>query len=897
MGGFVSGGARSSANTFLLDGVDNTNNDSPGQMMVSTNVDAIEEFKVQTANYSAEFGRGGGAVVNAAIKSGTNKLSGSAFFFIRDKSLDARDYFEDRGAPKNPFQFQQFGGTFGGPLRKDRTFFFLDYERTSTRSSIPAISSVPTARMRAGDFSEEGNPVVFDPASGEPFPGNVIPAGRISPLAASYLALFPEPNLPGLRNNYLSNPAQSGYTDQGDLRIDHQFSQNDRLFLRLSASEYRRSIAGPLPGLANGGDYGAGDSTWKTRGGVLSYTRIFSGTTVNELRVGFNRLTSDVGVARGGPYQPPESLRMPGAPHDPRTDGISNFLLAGYTALGEPQYNPTYTLSQELQFGDSLTLIRGRHTLKLGVQARLSAFDLLQTQDPRGTFSFSGEFTQNHDGEQGTGEPTGDAAADALLGLASQIAVQTIPDVKNRTPVIGVFVQDDFKVTSALTLNLGLRYDYTGATIEANDRQSNFDFATGQLRSANQGGSSRGLVQVDKLNLAPRVGFALALTRDGKTALRGGYGIFYNSQEPRTSYQLGFNPPFYLWVSRYSDFGVTPAGLVDDGFPSIKPEDAQYPGLVTLDERVHTPYYQQWNINFERQLPFEAMIEVGYFGSKGSRLTTLRNLNQPPPAPGDVQGRRPYPAYGDFSSVVNSGRSNYHSLQVKLSKRATAGLWFLSAFTYGKATNDQPEVGLAAPFPQDSHNIAAEEGRADFDQRYRWVTSLAWDLPFGRGRSLLNQAGVVDALFGGWQLGGIFTLASGFPFSPTISEDVANVGGWATNRPDQLRDGNLPRGERSVDRWFDVSAYATPAPYSFGNAPRNSIEGPGLQLLDLYLKKTFRIRDRHRLELRIEAFNALNHPNFGQPNPAVDAGEGSAGVITHLATPMRQIQFGARFSF
>jgi hypothetical protein len=898
---FVANGTRGTMNNFMLDGIDNNSNDNAGAIL-RTNIDAIEEFKVQTSTYSAEFGRSGGAVINASIKSGTNEWSGTGVYMRRDESFDARGYFEDPTQPKAPFSFNQFSGTLGGPIVKDRTFVFADYQgtRTSTACSAGAsatctsgIYSVPTAAQRRGDFSEEGNLVIFDPLTHEPFPGNVIPADRISPLGQNFVNLYPAPNQPGLKNNYLAAPKIDDRIDQADLRLDHSFSGNDRIFARGSWSDRDLFTPPPFPEPANGGDYGTGHIYEKTLGAALGYTHVFSSRTVNELRVGLNRAKIQVGISPGGMVLPPPDLQVPGVPEDSRTDGLAYFSPNGYSALGVSPYIPTYITSKELQLSDALTLIRGAHAIKVGFQFRRSYFDLFQIPYPRGSLAFSSEFTQSLDDPEGTG----DGLADALLGLVSQADISNITDVKNRTNVFGAFLADDFKVNSKLTLNLGLRYDYTGPTVSADDRQSNFDYTTGQILVANQNGNSRGLIDVDKFDFAPRVGFAWSPRGDNKTAIRAGYGIFYSPQEIRTAFQLAYNLPFFYGISQTSNYGVTPALLLDEGFPPLDPAAAAFPQVTSVDRRFHSPYYQQWNVGVQHEFPGGILMEVAYVGSKGRRLQVMRDRNQPLPGPGDVQERRPYPQYGSFASIENAGTSSFNSFQLKASKRLSQGLWFLSSFTYAKAYNDQPEICCAEVWPANTYDIGAEWGRADFDQRYRWITSFGYDLPFGKGRRFLNREGALDTIFGGWEFGGIFTLASGFPFSPHMGVDPSNTGTFGMLRPDQVRDGNLPKDQRTPEHWFDVSAYRIPDEFTFGNAGRNSLEGPGMQNLDLYLRKTFTISGKHRLELRVDMFNAFNHPNFGLPYPYIDSGEGSAGVITSTAIAMREIQFGVRYSF
>ena len=536
---FVVNGTRGGQNNYLLDGIDNNSNDG-GEAVLYTNVDAIEEFKVQTSNYSAEFGRSGGAVINASLKSGANTVSGSAFYFLRDESFDARGYFEDPNAAKAPFHFQQFGGTVGGPIRKDKTFFFVDYQGTRRRSADTGIFSVPTAAQRHGDFSGDGNSIIYDPLTGEPFPDNVIPAYRFDSLAENFVNLYPNPE-PGRAQEQLSGEPQVDEHHQPGRPAPRSPVLPRQPRLRAPLADE----GGPLPATASSwarerrrlrnGDVGFQDLGC---GGGL-YARLLPHHGQRAARR-FNRVKGSDGITVGGQQAPPPELTVPGVANDPAVAGITVFDPAGYSHVGDPEFIPTYTLSQELQLSDTLSLVRGRHGMKTGFQLRRSYFDLFQIPQPRGKFSFSGEFTQDPDHNDGTGDPL----ADALLGSSSQIDISNITQTKNRTPVVGAFFQDDFKVTPSLTLNLGLRWDYTGPTVEADDRQSNFDYATGQVLVANQDGNSRGLIDVDKFDFAPRLGFAWSPFKDGKTAFRGGYGISTGRRKCARASSLATACPF-----------------------------------------------------------------------------------------------------------------------------------------------------------------------------------------------------------------------------------------------------------------------------------------------------------------------------------------------------------------
>ncbi len=877
----ITNGMRASATNFMLDGVDNNNNDSPGHPIVQPNIDAIAEFKVQTSNYSAEFGRSGGAVINMTIKAGGNDTKGTAFLFGHNGALDSRDYFADPNEPKPPFSYYQYGGTAGGSISRDRAFYFADFQGTNQTTSNTLTLSVPTNRMRNGDFSEEGNPTLIDPQTGQPFPGNVIPQDRMSPLARNFINLYPSPNRDGLRNNYVVAPTVTLNTYQGDLRLDDNVTASDQVFGRASYIGQSRVIPAPLPGIAGGGDYGTGDTSRTTWGAALGYSKTLTSRSFNEFRGGFNRLSTSVGVPIGGTYVPPADLQVPGVPLDPRVNGLTVFAPDSYSFIGDPEYNPTYTTSQELQFSDALTFLFGNHNVRAGAMARQSKFDLFQIPQPRGAFRFSGEFT-------------GDAMGDALLGLASQTDIQNITDVKNTTWYYAVFVQDDWRVTNNLTFNVGLRWEYTSATQEAQNRQSNFDYATGQILVAGVNGNSPGLINVDENNFAPRFGFAWTPDNSNTWVVRGGWGMFYNNEEPRTSFQLGFNPPFFYSVSRFSDFGVTPAANVDDGFPSVSPADAEFPGLISVDQSFHSPYYEQWNLAVQKTFPCDLSVEVAYVGTRGLHLQVLRDQNQPAPGPGDVQGRRPYPEYGNFASIENAGSSQYSGFQLKVSKRLGQGLWFLVSYNYGHAKSDQGEIGLASPWPQNSLNVASDYGRSDGDQVHRVVGSFSYNLPFGQGKAYVNTTGILDTLFGGWQFGGILTYGSGFPFTPLISGgDPSNTGTFGSLRPNLVGDPHV--NNRGPNRWFNTAAYEVPDAYTFGNAPRNSITGPDFLDIDLYLSKQFPLGRDMSLEFRIETFNVANRANFAQPDPYIDSDSG--GTITGLAGPMRTIQWGLRLYF
>ena len=880
---FVANGTRGTLNNFLLDGIDNNSNDNGG-VVLRTNVDAIQEFKLQTNSYSAEFGRSGGAVVNAIIKSGTNRYHGNVFEFFRNSALDARDYFELPGDTKASYKQNQFGGTLGGPIIKDKLFWFGDYQGTRIRNPLNWNSLVPTAAERAGDFSAPGEPVITDPATGLPFAGNIIPSDRIDPVSQAYMNLYPDANQ---GDRYIVFPIEKDTINQGDGRVDYNRSEHDQFFLRYSMSRRTDIRPAPLPGLANGGDSSTGVGHEDTYGASLGFTHIFTPSIVNEARIGFNHVHIRRGIPVDGTMLPSGDLRVPGVPDDDRVNGLTLFApTGGYRRVGDPRYAPTILTSQERQITDVLTLVHNRHTIKVGGELRWSQFNISQEAAPRGQFGFNGRYS-------------GSPLSDMLLGMPNRANISTVIGLYNRQHVPSLFVQDDWKVTPRLTLNLGLRYDYFSPIVEANNRQSNFDYATGTLIAAGTNGASDALVTADKANFSPRIGFAWTPTASATTVVRGAYGFFYSGQEIRTAapLQLAYNLPFFyepLFIN-----GDTPAFTVSQGFPSLDPSQAVDPGVTSVDAHLHTPYYQSWNLAVQHSLPAAISLEVAYAGSKGTHLQGVTDPNQVrTPGPGDVQPRRPYSEFGGFTAIRNIANSNYHSLQVKAEKHASHGLYLLSSFTYSKAINDLPEICCAAPFAQNSYDLAAERAVADFNQKLRWVLSFDYEIPFGGTHGALSSR-VADAFLGGWHIGGIYTLASGFPFSPYQNNDPSNTGTQGIPRPDQVRNGNLPSSQRTPARWFDIDAFSVlpEDAFRFGNAARNSLIGPGQNAFDWELRKEFRVTESQRIEFRTEFFNAFNHPNFAQPDNFIDDGPGSAGVITSLAIPQRQVQFGLKYKF
>lgn len=927
-GDFSVNGTRGDQNNFILDGVDNNSNDN-GDLAFVTSVDAIDEFKVQTSNYSAEFGRSGGAVINATTKSGTNQIHGSAWEFLRNDVLDARGYFESPGDAKAPYRQNQFGGTFGGPVLKDKVFYFVDYEGTRIGSSDTDFATVPTVSEITGDFSDIlgdqagvdalGRPVytneIFDPsttrtvngqtvrdgygfdtATGLPIPGqaNIITQGMNS-VGLNYAALYPAPNVAGtFANNYQVNAPGNQKVDQMDARVDENITPKIQFFERYSLGLSQRFQAPVFSGIADGGGYNTGNRPMNVNGAVLGYTHILTSNMVNAARLGFNRIHYVSNSPSYGQNYPPAGLQVPGVPNNPTINGLTWFSMDGYNGLGEPLYTPTTITSQDVQINDTLSWVHGKHMIKVGPQIHWDQFNLLQIGQPRGTMTYSGQFTAVDPNNQ---QGSGNAIADMLLGLPVESKISTVQYFGNREHSYGAFAEDVYKVASNLTFDLGLRYDYATPLYEAHHRQANFDYTTGQIIPAGTPGYPEKLATTDRDDFAPRIGLTYSPLHSSAFVVRAGYGRFFVFQEIRTGdpLQTDYNLPFFYEPTFTSD-GLTPAITLATGFPSLNSSEAPDAGVTSQDWRPHTAVYDEWNLNLEYQLPGQILITPAYVGTKGTHLQVLTDRNQiPTPQATFDQSLRPYPQYGPFASIENRGNSTYHAFQLKAEKRTAHGLYFLSAYTFSKSINDQPEICCNAPWPQNSYNLRAEKGVSDFDNRQRWVNSFDYALPVGNGQRFLNQGRAVDLALGGWHIGGIVTFRTGFAFSPEMGYDPSNTGSQGLMRTDRIGNGGL--AHRSPALWFNVNDFPVPTCNCFGNAGKNILEGPGEKSTDLSARKLFDITEKVNLEFRAEFFNAFNHAVFSQPDPFITDGPGAAGVITSTVLPQRQIQFAAKVKF
>jgi hypothetical protein len=910
-------GNRTFNNVFLLDGVDNISysNSFRGEnvQLVQPSIEALQEFKIQTNAYSAEYGRSSGAVVNATIKSGTNQIHGSVFEFLRDDALDENNYFSKLlGAPKPKRKRNQFGGAIGGPIVRSRTFWFADYEGLRDQEGIPRTRLVPTAAEKAGLFGSAVN----DPfAPGRPeFSRNaagqwVIPRERWDPVAAKIVALIPDPNVPG-STIYASTPVTETRQDQFDVRIDHQLGPGMSFFGRYSFVDTNTFRPAPLPGLAEGSFNDAfGSNLNRSQGLAFGLTWIASATLVGDFRFGFARGNYFTYPPFAGQNSAAE-FGIPNVPNDSAiVGGLPKMNIQGFDAVGRHTSTPQFQTPRSWNPRVTFTLSRQSHLLKFGgeflhVQTKIN--DLNATI---GRMNFENRFTNR-------------AVGDFLLGLPSQLALTSYTVMDQGQDMQFYFVQDDYRLTETLTLNLGLRYEFATPPRERDDQLANFDPATGQMVFSKDGGLfERTLIHPDRNNLAPRLGFSYSAT--DRWVFRGAYGIFYSHtvRQGREG-MLGFNPPYL--VDNLLQTGVTgaaaiasaapfrlstgyPAGLLDPNtLASTVQRRAQDPDQVT-------PSIHQFNLGTQYQLASDLAVDIAYVGNKGKHLPGFRNLNQrfvvQNPDGSQSAGNRPYPALGDIQWMENRVSSDYNSFQVSLEKRLSRGLTGLVSYTLGEAITDAPDhistsgggAGIdTGTFrePQDAYNLGAERGPAEFDVRHRFVASYVWELPFGHGRKFGSQWNQpTNLVLGGWQLTGIHVVQSGLALTATLAgASVLNLGGERRARPNLVGDPELPSSQRTIQRWFNTDAFAafSPAPQAFGNAGVGIMRGPGFANFDFTLAKDFHLDTERRVQFRTEIFNAFNRANFGPPNIARDS-SGFGQILT--AGNARIVQFGLKFYF
>ena len=919
-----SNGNRENSNNFLMDGIDN-NERLTLSITLRPSVEAVREFKIQTNMFAADQGRNSGATVNVITKSGSNNWHGSAYEFLRNDKLDARNYFAPLNFPKPAYRQNQFGGTVGGKIIENKLFFFTNYEGYRRVQERTQVGTVPTLAMRRGDFSDVRD--IFDPATtrsapGTPsgftrdaFPGRMIPQNRWDPIAARLMQAYPAPQTSALTNNYTAILKDVQRWDQGDGRLDWNWNESNVVFGRFSRQDTVTTRPSTFPPVTIAGmstpvslgneDTFAGDSALKAYNAVISWIHTFSPTLILESKMGFNRFNLDFrqeGATAGARLG--EQLGVINSNQGPQSDGIPIVSPSGYFGIGQTRSLPIIRIENTFNPRFDLTKLAGKHSLKFGFEVRRRQITQYQTNRGNGRFNFGRTFT---DDPNNTGS-TGETMAAFLLGAASTIEQDfTLVFPGFRYTEWAGYVQDDWKVTSKLTLNLGLRYELDTPLTEVANRQTNFDVVTGKLLIAGFNTDAATGVQADKNNFGPRLGFAYQATSG--TVLRGGYGVFYNPGNSESVYmrrhrQLPFGPIVTEDINQFNpNFrrmaqGFDPIPVLDFNVVANNPVG----GMLAVDPRMRSAYVQQYNLQVQQQLPAALIAKVGFVGNLGRRLDTSWNYNQPVPGPGANNPRRPLfaiaPNITDVTYLTFDGKSNYNSLQASLERRF-AQIGFITSYTWSHSIDDVANAFGGAdngPIPQDRRCRQCDRGDSGFDIRHRFTTALNWALPIGKGRALDFDNRALNILAGGWDTNFIFTAQTGLPFTPTLQTSVSNAGG---SRPDRLLSGELEN--RDPFLWFDTSfnrpnaAWGVPAQYTFGNAGRNILRGPGRVNFDWSMFKDFVASERWRLQYRAEFFNLFNTPQFDLPNASI--GNPAAGRITSTIGPNRQVQMGLRLSF
>jgi Carboxypeptidase regulatory-like domain/TonB dependent receptor-like, beta-barrel len=917
-GSFAANGVRAQLNNFQLDGVDNNakivdqQNSSP--VAIQPSIDALQEFKVETNNYSAEYGYSAGAVVNATIKSGTNRFHGDAFEFLRNDVLDARNYFANPAVKKPILQRNQFGGILGGPVIRNNTFFFVSYEGTSQNSGETLTTTVPTAAQKAGNFA--GGNLIYDPntltqnANGtyarQAFPGNMIPLSRQDPLAVKLLALEPLPNTSQPGYNYVISPVQTDRAKRLDTRGDKHISDKDQFFERYSYFTDPAVNPTIFPAPLVGGN--SSQQAHVLNGGqaaALGETHVFGASLVNEFRAGYNRLNST--LSPFGTSVTPESFGFAGIPNQAGVVGLPNITISGFSNLGENTSLPNGKISEALIFEDHVSWIKGAHSMTMGGTYRWvrSYFDA--SNSARGSFSFSGAFTNN---PQSTGN-TGSGLADLLVGIPASASLSNLLVGDLRYKYWGAFFQDDWKVTSKLTVNLGVRYELWTQPIERNDQQANFllgeqklVFAGNQtpagipasLIGAVPGNiGSRSLLITDTNNFAPRLGVAYQLTPS--TVLRAGAGTFF-ADDPfiGASARLPANPPFNVQNSFTTD-NVHPMLTLSGGFPANSLTGVVNPATVTLtafDPNFKQGYVYHWSGGIQKQLK-QYVLEANYVGTKGTQLPLTYNVNQDVAGGTSTAARRPFQGFNTITYTTPMDDSSYNALELRAERRYSTGFSLLGSYTYSKTLDIGGEQLIGDLNLRDVNNVKAEHALSAQDLRHNFVASAVYDLPVGKGKHFDLGNSILNQVIGNWQVNGIFTDRTGQPFTPQLGVSSANTG---NARPNRIANGNLPSDQRNINNWFNKAAFTVPAQYLYGNAGRDILTGPGAVNLDASLFKRIQVSklgEAGEVQFRAELFNSLNHPQFALPNARVDLAQG--GTITSLSNTMRQVQFGLKVIF
>ncbi|MBI3209165.1 MAG: TonB-dependent receptor [Candidatus Solibacter usitatus] len=927
-GAFNVNGQRSVFNNFLMDGIDNnaygTSNQGFSNQVVQATPDALAEFKVVTILPSAEYGRSSGAVINAAYRSGTNALHGSAWEFVRNTSLNATGFFKP-SAGKPSLQRNQFGATVGGPLAKNRAFFFANYEGFRELQKATSFSSIPSLDDRRGLL-----PVaVRNPLTGEIFAANTpIPTAKMTAFAGKVLGELPAPTGPGRASNFNTLLRDKNFNDKFDLKLDAQINSKMTTFVRLSQRKSNYLQSPGIPGPSGGG--GNGFIRALNQQLAAAYTFTVTPTSLFEARLGLSRTRAGKEpVALGSPDMR-SAYGIIGLPSDPRiAGGLTGQEISGFTALGRQTTNPQWQHPFVVNPKFVYSTIRGRHWLKTGYEMQISHTEVQDVNPLYGRDIYGGTFSciptapaaTCTAAQVGTNAATYNLA-DFMFGTRTEYHLASLFVAQMRRRMHFLYVQDDFKVSKKLTLNLGVRYEYASPYWEADNQLTNLNLATGEIIKAKNGGIfDKALVNPDRNNFAPRIGVAYSL--NGKTVIRSGYGVSYaHFNRVGSADLLSINGPQV--VSALTTQTITQSNFIptQNGYPAglTSPErlNPLLANLAYLPVDTRTAYVQNWVFSLQREVAKNTVIDIAYLGNKSTHLIAIADYNQARPltssetlATSSLQSRRPYQKFGPVTVTWPHAFANYNAFQARFEHRGKSGVYLLNSFSYSKAIDNvgqslEAQGSGGRPSPQNFYNLRADKAVADFDQTLNNTTTVMYTLPLGQGKKFAASApGIVDAIIGGWQVSAIHNMWSGPPlnlsYNPAAAQQVSvslsDFRGGISYRPNITGPVLTPASERTIDNYINPQTVVIPTDPTqpFGNAGRNLARGYALYQMDLGIGKSFRLpREGMSVQFRGEMFNAFNHSNFR--NAGLNRSTAGFGQV-RATFPARQIQFGLRLAF
>lgn len=929
-------GQRIHFNHYSLDGVENTDLNFNSYMLLPS-VDALQEFNIVAGLFDAEYGRAI-AQVNVSTKSGTNQLHGTGFEFVRNSALDAKNYFDRADRPIPPFRRNQYGFTANGPVvlprmidGRDRLFFMFNWEGLREKKALTGTPAVPLTAWRTGDFSglrdADGNLIpIYDPATRvfdaagnviqapTAFPGNIIPANRIHPVSRQLVDFFPLPQAERTGSNFVNDEARRVDADQFTYRLDYTESSRSSWFWRHSVSHELGYDPFAIP------DMGINTDT-DVYQLVLGNTRMFGSNKLNDIRLGVGNLKNGHISPRANTVNVVKQLGINLPSDNPLYWGVPNIGITGLSGLGEESDAPFINDDTTIQIVDNFTWTLGTHTFKFGGELRRVHYNQIGGVVTRGRFAFDGRYTQNP--LLPAAQRGGAAFADFLLGHFNRSEGQVGAPIANfRSNYFAVYAQDSWKLASNITMNYGLRWEYDQPFYDTNDAIVNIDFAwdnshepifvrtgTGDpyednpafrlapdVQYVRDGRFGRGAYRSDFNDFAPRLGLAWTVTP--KTVLRTGGGIYYVRDIGNAVFDTVRNAPFTIRRDE-------PAESFRPNLSFEQPFARTGAPTFILANQFDEPtsYVAQWSLGVQRELTGNMTIDVSYFGSAGVHLRRLMSYNNPEPSQqANSNNARPFPKFGSIQVMSAPGHSNYHAAYVKVQRRFSRGLSFLSSFSYGKSIDNGSGVRTTdgdSLTPSNNYDLDLERGLSAFDFRRRWTTSWLWDLPMGSGKRWLSGGGIANAVLGGWQLGGIVTLQDGFPFTVNCGPGNIQNGGGICYPDATGTDWRLSGDDRSRTRWFNADAFVDRNPatgnFRYGTVARNSLIGPGIVSIDASANKRFSLGAGRYAELRLEIFNLPNHPIWNQPGNQLRTP--NFGVITSTRMDSRQIQIGLKVAF